>query len=161
MAKPFETLPQVTSQMASRLDTAVSKLVRGAALEAGRVAVQTTRVDTGRARSNWRANKNAPASGVIPAYAPGNKLGFGERANSIAAQAQQRVVIRSFNVQKDSAVYISNNTPYIALLNNGGPNVSPGNMAQLAVQAARAAVTGDKLLNTLVPKGAKGFRSRG
>ena len=158
MAKPFSTLPRITSQMANRMDTAVNKLVRGAAVEAGRVAVMTTRVDTGRARSNWRANKNFPSTGVIPAYAPGNKLGFGERGNALAAEAQHKVVIRSFSVKKDSSIHITNNTPYIALLNNGGPNIAPGNMARLAVQAARVFVTGDKLLNTLVPRGGIGRR---
>lgn len=153
MARSFDELPVLTSQMANRMDAVVTKLVKKAASTAGARAVETTRVDTGRARSNWIARIDTPARTVIPPYAPGVKLGIGERANARAAIAQQRAVIGGFNIRSHKAVYISNNTPYIVYLNNGGPYYGPGLMAQQAVQAAEVAVKGEKFLNSLLAKG--------
>mgnify|MGYP003640909316 CR=1 FL=1 len=149
MAKNFRQLPRVVNNMSDRLSGAVTKLVKIASRTAGKTAVETTRVDTGKARSNWRANLNGPATGVIPAYAPGNKLGFSERGNAVSAVAQQRSVIEQFNVRSSKAVFISNSVPYIGILNNGGANVSPGNMAQLAIQAAKVRIQNERILKTL------------
>ncbi len=156
MARSFNDLPRFIRGMAGRVDAASNKLVKAASKAAGRRAVETTRVDTGKARSNWRAKLNGPAAGVISAYAPGNKLGIGERANATAAIAQQNSVIRTFSVRKHQSVYISNGVSYIGFLNDGTPKISAGQMAQQAVQAARVAITSEKVLNTLVPKGGTG-----
>ncbi len=157
MAKSFDQLSTVTRTMANRMDKVVSKLVKKAATTAGRRAVETTRVDTGKARSNWRANLNAPAaSGNFPPYAPGNKLGFGERANLTAAVAQHKSVISAFDIRRHQAVFISNGVSYIGRLNDGGPGTAPGLMAQQAVQAAQIALKGEKFLQSLVPKGGTG-----
>jgi hypothetical protein len=160
MARSFDQLPLVTATMAKRMDTVANKLVRAASTAAGARAVETTRVDTGKARSNWRANLNSPAFGTIPPYSPGNKLGFDERANASAAKAQQRSVIRTFTVRRHSAVHITNNVDYIGILNNGGPFVGPGQMAQQAVQAAEVAIKSERILKTLIPKGGTGTLTR-
>lgn len=149
MARNFSELPKVTNTIANRMSGAMTRLVKIASRTVGKTAVETTRVDTGKARSNWRANLNGPAVGVIPAYAPGNKLGFGERANAVSAIAQQRAVIAQFSVNRNRSVFISNNVPYIGILNNGGNNISPGNMAQLAVQAAKVRIQNEKILKIL------------
>jgi hypothetical protein len=156
MARSFDELPLVTSAMAKRMDGVATKLVKAAARAAGQKVVETTRVDTGRARSNWRANLNGPAIGVIPPYAPGNKLGIAERANATAAMAQHRVVINSFDVRRHQSIFISNGVRYIGLLNNGGPFISPGNMIEQGVQAAKVAVQSERVLQSLVPRGATG-----
>lgn len=104
----------------------------------GATVVDTTRVDTGTARSNWRATLGAPAVGVIPPYSPGNKLGQGETANAGAAKAQQQQVISAFNIDNEAVIFITNNVPYIEKLNNGTKNIAPGNMVEQGFLTGRA-----------------------
>ena len=161
MARKFEDLPAFTNAMSKRVDPVVTKLVKAAATAAGRTAVEKTRADTGKARSNWIAQLNFANTQIRPPYAPGNKLGFGERGNAVAAMAQHRSVISQFNTTRHQSIFISNNLDYIGILNNGGPRVSPGAMAQQAVQAAQVAIKSERVLKSIVPRGASGFRRVG
>lgn len=145
MARPFDTMPSVMNSRASEIGRSVTGIVRRAATAAGRTAVLSTRVDTGRARSNWVAQLNSGFTGVIAPYAPGSKLGFGEQGNASGAINQQASVISRYDATKDRAIHITNNVPYIGILNDGGANVSPDMMAQRAVSSARAVITGSKL----------------
>lgn len=137
--KPFSALPGSMEKLGSRVQQAATQIVRQVAVGIGATLVDTTRVDTGKARSNWRATLNSPASGVIPPYSPGNKLGKGEIANANLAKAQQKQVINRFNARKDRSVMITNNVPYIGVLNNGrsGEGGAPDNMVGQALQTGR------------------------
>lgn len=142
MAKSFNQLPGFMSKLSRRIPKSVASVVKTAARAAGTTAVRSTRVDTGKARSNWRANLDGPALGVIPPYSPGNKLGISENANASRAISQQRSVIQTFGIPKNRAIFISNSVPYIGFLNNGGKNVAPGLMAEKAIQSARLSIAG-------------------
>ena len=147
---PFSAMPARMDRLNAAMTRGVSKLVKDIAKGIGATVVDTTRVDTGLARSNWRATISAPASGVIPPYAPGIKLGIGEGANASAAKAQHKQAIERFNLRKHTSVFITNRVPYIVALNNGSPVHAPGNMVQLGFQTGRAilqASTG-KVLST-------------
>ncbi len=152
MARSFRELPGFAKAMARKLPSAVNKVMKVAAKAAGSTAIETTRVDTGKARSNWRASLNAPTTGVIPPYAPGNKLGQGERANALAAKAQQSSVINRFNIIRDQAVFISNNVEYIGQLNDGGgPITFPGQMIEQGVLSAKVATTTVSIVKAIIP----------
>lgn len=146
MARPFEELPNIMERYARGTGQAIDVLIRDLATKAGRAAVENTRVDTGLARSNWRASLDVPAVGVIPPYAPGSKLGIGEGANAAGAINQQQSVIRAFTTKRNKSIHLTNNVDYIGVLNNGGPNVSPAMMAQRAVQEAQARARGTRIL---------------
>ena len=88
MARPFSDLPAFTDRMAKNVEDAATRIMRQLAVGIGATLVDTTRVDTGKARSNWRATLNVPATGTIPPYAPGNKLGVSEMANASGAKNQ-------------------------------------------------------------------------
>lgn len=140
MAKPFSALPFILDQRRREFFEGVNKVSREAAQAAGRAAVLGTRVDTGLARSNWRATVNVPATAVVPPYAPGAKLGIGEQGNALGALNQHRTALAAWNAVRGRPFYIANNVPYIAILNFGGPNVAPGNMLALARQAWAASI---------------------
>lgn len=140
MAKPFSALPAILTRRENEFLEGVNKISREAAQAAGRAAVTATRVDTGLARSNWRASVNVPASTVVEPYAPGAKLGIGEQGNALGAMNQHRAVFRAWNAIRGRPAFITNNVPYIGILNFGGPNVSPGNMLAMAVQAWRTSI---------------------
>ncbi len=137
---PFSALPSRMGTLGSTIKKGVSKLAQDVATGIGATVVDTTRVDTGLARSNWRASISAPASGVIPPYAPGSKLGTGEGANASAAKAQQKQAIKQFDATKHTSIFITNRVPYIGTLNNGSPTQAPGNMVQLGIQTGRAII---------------------
>ena len=138
MAKPLSELPSILERRHQQFLNGVNRVSRQAAAKAGEAAVRGTRVDTGLARSNWGATLAVPATAVIPPYAPGFKLGIGEQGNAIGALAQHRSLLGLWNAAKGTVFFITNNVPYISILNFGGPNVSPGNMLALARQAWKA-----------------------
>ncbi len=135
---PFSALPRRMNKLGGTITKGVSKLAQDVAKGIGATVVDTTPVDTGLARSNWRATISAPASGTIPPYAPGVKLGIGEGANASAAKAQQKQVIERFNVAKHTSIFITNNIPYIGALNAGSSPQSAGSMVALGLQTGRA-----------------------
>ena len=146
MAKPFALLPSVMADLGEKAVSFANQLAKVAGKSIGDTLVDTTRVDTGEARSNWRASLNAALSGKIPAYAPGNKLGIGERANATAAKAQHAVIVKQFDSAKgNGAMFWANSVPHIGFLNDGTPKLAAGNMVAKSLVAGRAALKGVKL----------------
>ena len=123
-----------------------TKLAQNIAIGIGATVVDTTKVDTGLARSNWRASISAPTSGIIPPYAPGMKLGIGEGANASAAKSQQKQAIERFDARKHTSIFITNRVPYIRALNDGSSVHAPGNMVALGFQTGRAILQTSKIL---------------
>lgn len=145
MAKPFSALSGSMKNLNKRIERGFTRLLRQTAVGMGATMVDTTRVDTGEARSNWRASLNAPLGGTIPPYSPGNRLGQGETANADAAKAQQKQVISQFTVKKNVSIFITNNVPHIGLLNDGTARIAPGNMVEQGLQTGRAIIKSAKL----------------
>lgn len=135
---PFSALPQRMNKLGDTITKGVTKLAQDVAKGIGATVVDTTKVDTGLARSNWRATISAPASGVIPPYSPGNHLGISESANAGAAKAQQKQAIEQFNAAKHVSIFITNNVPYIGVLNHGSSIHAPGLMVEQGLQTGRA-----------------------
>lgn len=147
MAKSFSQLPGSMDDLGDNVHRIGTILVKQVAKAIGATVIDTTKVDTGLARSNWRATLNAPAAGTIPPYSPGNKLGKSESANANAAKAQQKQVINQFNAAKNTGVFITNNVRYIGVLNDGGKNHAPGLMVQQALQTGRLVLQSIKVLD--------------
>jgi hypothetical protein len=100
--------------------------------------IDATPVDTGRARSNWRAVAGPGSLGRTPTntlapYAPGRKLGLSETANASAAKAavakaiqtaaNDILAVRGLKGRAGKApptARIFNNTSYIGMLNYAG-----------------------------------------
>lgn len=119
--------------------------VRKAALAADASVVLATPVDTGRARSNWLVEIDAPAAGIRQPYSPGQKLGTGETANLNAALEQAAGKVAQYKVG-NSEIHITNNLPYIQKLNQGSSKQAPENFVEIAVGAAIRSVEGARLV---------------
>jgi hypothetical protein len=115
-------------------------LVRKCALAIDGAVVMATPVDTGRARSNWQVSLNAPASGQIEAYAPG-EAGSTGGANARAALDQGKETISKFDTP-GGAIHITNNLPYIGRLNDGHSAQAPAGFVQTAVLVGVSAIKG-------------------
>lgn len=109
----------------SQIENAGTRFTKAVAKRALRALVLATPVDTGRARSNWRVGVGASTTAEIEPYSPGKKLGIGERSNANAAIAAGLARINSVRGVSgqggglQTAIYITNNTPYIGNLPNG------------------------------------------
>lgn len=129
----------------ARVETGSNQLKRKVALIVDREVVMETPVDTGRARSNWVVSITAPVLSSHEPYAPGSKLGKGERNNAAAAMAQAQLVISA--VKSGDDIYISNNVKYIGLLNEGHSAQAPSGFIQSAVLRGVSAVRGARILS--------------
>lgn len=129
---------------ASQVENGGTRLVKAVSTRALIALVRATPVDKGVTRSNWRVGIGAPTRSVIPAYAPGKKLGIGENANASAAIAVGRARIngvRKGNGGLTTAIYISNNTSHIEKLNrSGGTNQNSPGWIQAALSEARSEI---------------------
>ena len=144
----FNVLPRRMEHLGADITRGITRLAQNVAKGIGATVVDTTRVDTGMARSNWRATIDAPAAGIIPPYSPGNHLGISETANANAAKAQQKSVIERYDASKRPSIFITNRVPYIGYLNNGTPKLAPGLMVQQGFATGRAIVQSTKILDT-------------
>ncbi len=99
--------------------------------------VEATPVDTGAARSNWLVGRGRPRQAVIPPYAPGKKLGRGERRNASAAISAGFAAIRQF---KTRPIFVGNNLDYIEFLNDGTSKQAPAGFVERAIIEGQAQV---------------------
>lgn len=105
--------------------------------------VRRTPIDTGRARSNFVVRLNTPFRLVYKPYSPyrsryrgGSGGSMGEAANLQQAVAQARGVLA--RRKPDETVYITNNLPYIARLNEGYSKLAPRGYVRTGVAAGVA-----------------------
>lgn len=113
------------------------RVVRKAALAADQAIVMATPVDTGRARANWIAALDAPAVGPTPAV---DKAGG-------SAMAQAAGVVAGYDGDRNTAIHITNNLPYIGRLDEGSSYQAPAGFVRKAVSRAISFVKGARLLN--------------
>lgn len=112
----------------SQIENSGTRVTKQCAKRSLKTLVYATPVDEGTARSNWRVGIGASTTSVIKAYAPGKKLGLGERANADAAIAAGFARINSVRGVSGrggglkTAIYITNNTEYIGNLSGKGLN---------------------------------------
>jgi hypothetical protein len=99
--------------------------------------VQGTRVDTGKAVSNWRVGVGQPTRAVIEAYSPGNG---GSTADANRQAALAAGLSRIASKKPGNEIFISNNVDYQQFI----PNFA--NTVDNAITAARMAVENVKVL---------------
>lgn len=140
---------QFTRRLALRADKFeknATQMIRDAALAAVEILIYGTRVDTGKARSNWVVTKDAVFVGAIDPYFPypkgskGGGEGIGERPNAAAALAEAVSVIDSFTIGQDPDLFITNNVRYLRYI----PETSA--LTGEAADAARRVLRTAKLL---------------
>ena len=144
MPNEFNRLAERLSRRTSRMGDRVSQAVRRAAITVDQVVVLMTPVDTGRARSNWIATINIPASGTREPFFSGNNLGLAERANAQASIQAAQTVIATYT--QNSTIFITNNLEYIGELERGKSPQAPTGMVSFAIEAGRSTLASVRLL---------------
>lgn len=104
--------------------------------------VQSTPVDTSRARANWQAAVAVPPKGVLfpePSEPPNAGVGYSLGVSSIKAAA------KAYKGHK-SGVFIVNNLHYMESLNNGSSTQAPVNFVETSIIRAVRALDSVKLV---------------
>lgn len=118
--------------LAASFPQEASKVVRAMAITALDSLVIATPVDTGRARSNWFASIDQPSV---------------EETTEVNVQAnlihQTNIISKS---SKFDTIWLSNNLPYIARLNDGYSGQAPAGFVEKAVVAAEGAIVQSKFM---------------
>jgi len=137
----------------SKIENNSLELVKRIGKRSLRSLVEGTPVDEGVARSNWRVSIYNPTRKVIPAYAPGKRLGRGERANARAAIAAGIAQINLLRVgaafgtgQAGRALFITNAIPYLGRLRTGSSTQQPNDWVSIALIEARSEISSVRLL---------------
>lgn len=122
--------------LGTRVAKNADKLVRKVAMAVDQAVVLQTPVDTGRARANWLASLDAPSADLVEAS---------DRSGS-AAIRQAAAVSAGYSGDRNVAIHITNNLPYIESLNRGSSYQAPAGFVRLAVLRGARAVNGVKVL---------------
>jgi hypothetical protein len=128
---------------------------------AGRVILQdltqVTPADTGAAISNWQASSDEPNIAVVPPYAPSPR---GRMINGVwthsadptaTAQANAPATVDAGEfiidaIEPGHPLFITNNVPYIGVLNDGSSTQTPAGFVDRALILARSVIDRAKLL---------------
>ena len=142
----FSQFSKRMGKIATDVEVNADKTARKTVLAVDQAVVLSTPVDKGRARSNWVAELDVPFEGELEPYVAGEALGLGEAGNASAALAQAAAVASAYNGNINSEVHITNNLPYIQVLNDGSSDQAPANFVEEAVIEGTRAVKDAKLL---------------
>lgn len=132
-------------RIAVRVEGNVERALKDCAGVVARSVISNTPVDTGRATSNWTAQMDAAFEGTFPARVPGI-AGSTAEANALAAVEAAEQVIETFDIEKNGAIHITNNLPYIGALNDGHSKQAPTDFVRLSVLDGLATVRGAKII---------------
>ena len=128
MASSLRDFEAALRRLAEReIPAAVAEASRGLARDVLEGVVLRTPVRSGRARANWRVGLARPPEGVLDAADPDGRAAI---ARGVAAIARARPF---------ETIWITNNLPYIGMLEHGSSNQAPRGIvaATLASLAAR------------------------
>ena len=108
----------------SKIDQVLNQGIRATLFEVSTAIIKDTPADTGRARGNWQASVGGGATGTI------------EGISSISNG--QAIAITGVNQKISVAVggmyYLTNNLPYIEMLEFGSSKQAPGDMVRKNMQ---------------------------
>jgi len=126
-SRSFDEFGKRIEILAENIEGNVLKTIKRAAMAADQAAVTLTPVDTGLAKVNWLTTVGAPATGTVET--PG--------AGEAEAQAleQGRRTIGDYRLGQ-GGIFITNNLPYIGLLDQGSSTQRPEGMTDAAILAA-------------------------
>jgi Bacteriophage HK97-gp10, putative tail-component len=132
-------------RLAVRVEGNVESAVRECASAVAKAVIEATPANTGKAKSNWTAQLDAPASTERDAYSPGVG-GSTSELNGQAAINLALQVIQRYRADQNRSINITNNLPYISALNDGHSKQAPAEFVRMAVFSGLSTVQKAKVL---------------
>jgi Bacteriophage HK97-gp10, putative tail-component len=120
--------------MSKRIERNADVITRKIAVAVDSTVIISTPVDTGRARSNWQVNLGSPVSGT--------RNPLDRSGQSAIAEGETKIA----KYKGGTTIHITNNLPYIGLLNEGSSKQALPGFVLEAVLVGVAAVQGDRIL---------------
>ena len=99
-----------------------------------------TPVDTGWARANWIPNIGVPVRIESERPSDAGEISSGISSRTSAAESNGLQIAASFRIEQ-GPLFVSNNVPYIGLLNDGSSAQAPAAFVQRAIRTEIQAVT--------------------
>jgi hypothetical protein len=130
--RSFSRVIQRRGQNAEKNGAKLTRQMAGIVLEN---VVKATPADVGTAKSNWFVGINSRPEGTRDAYAPG-KHGSTAGANENAAIDRGKQAIAQYKL--GSNIHLTNNLPYIGLLNAGSSSQAPAGFVERALLIGKA-----------------------
>jgi hypothetical protein len=121
--------------VASKIDNGSVEVVKLASKKVLHDLCYGSPADKGVMRSNYRVSIGGTNRAVLPAYAPGKKLGMGEVGNASAAYAVGAAKIDGLagGSKLDKSIKISNAVPYLDKVNGGSVKQTAAGFVERAV----------------------------
>ena len=110
----------------------VSKFVKKVSFDLFTKIVRKTPVDTGRARSGWNIAVNAIDTSVPP---KSTDLTKGEATTAALSKLSGAIILTPYSI-----VWISNNLPYIEVLEEGSSKQAPQGMVAVSIEEVKTGI---------------------
>jgi hypothetical protein len=130
---PFSSMPTVVSKMSEAMSKAIDVAVVLIAQDGISAMIDATPVDTTLAVSNWQITKNGPSSQTLEPIVKGSVKGSGAQAARNVAKTRAAGKLTGYKGAK--TVWITNNVPYISVLEYGDVKHRPSGMVSKGLQA--------------------------
>ena len=140
--KRLKSLGDAIIKRADRLQANVFEGVREAAIVTNQVAVLSTPVDTGYARSRWTTTIGFP---IGSESGPTERVELGEEIATSIALSQGVAEIKKW--KGIGSIFISNPLEYAFYLDEGSSTQAPNGMTEEAIHAGQAVLRELKLLD--------------
>jgi len=111
------------------LEEATERVISSIAINTTAELIERTPVDLGWARANWVPSIGAPYTGGAT-----DNPADGAIAGATAAQSNGVASMFGYRLSRGAA-FISNNVPYVTLLNQGSSDQAPAGFVQDAIKA--------------------------
>lgn len=142
----FSQMPTVVAKLVKDVQEGVDEAVKLIVEDGVNKMADSTPVDTTRAVSNWIVTIGSPASGEVPPHVPGSKGGTGAPAARAATKGRAKAAVSGLRGAK--AVYITNNVPYIGVLEYGDAKHRPSGMVSKGLQAMGVRASSIQIVKT-------------
>jgi hypothetical protein len=109
----------------------VAQTIRAVAIVVDQKLVETTPVDTGRARANWQVSLNEPLSSQVPWSDETRK------ESSFIPPRSETALKAAAGFKIDDTIFITNNLPYIRRLNDGYSKQAPAGFVESAIAVGK------------------------
>jgi hypothetical protein len=141
---PFEQMGAVIQMRTQAIATGVERAVQQIALAGTEVIIDNTPVDTTTAVGNWKITQGEPFGGIMGERIAGSRKGSGAEAarESMKSEAAGRIAF----FRNSLPMYLTNNVPYIGVLEYGDAKHRPSGMVAKGLQAMRVRASTVRLL---------------
>jgi len=132
--------PQIT-RIIRELEEVTEKAVTVITLEVAANLIELTPVDTGWARANWIPNIGGPFEVSISEFSDDDARRAAIPGQAGLQQSQTGLLVAGGYSLSQGPIYVSNNVPYIQVLNTGSSTQAPSAFIQSAIETGVNAAT--------------------